>query len=300
MVENVILRNKQTSALLELDVVNTPFYILDKVGWGQIKGTHHSYKYVNQIGVYVTSTSLETRDVSVSGWIVSNSELHMSQRKSVLNRFVNPQQPIELVYKNYSLEFLPDRTIKYSATIKENNEVVCKFEIAGLAANPLFKDTSTTNVPIAGMLGMFHFPMMLSAIDNGMPTVMMGLRQPSLIVNISNTGSVQTGMNIVFEATGTVVNPSLINIYTQEQFKINKTIVAGETVVVSTTIGEKKIVGTLNGVSSNYFKYRDLRSSWLQLDTGDNAFKYDADNGIDSLNCTIEYSNKYLEVQECF
>lgn len=300
MVENVILRNKQTSALLELDVANTPFYILDKVGWGQIKGTHHSYKYVNQIGVYVTSTSLETRDVSVSGWIVSNSELHMSQRKSVLNRFVNPQQPIELVYKNYSLEFLPDRTIKYSATIKENNEVVCKFEIAGLAANPLFKDTNTTNVPIAGMLGMFHFPMMLSAIDNGMPTVMMGLRQPSLIVNISNTGSVQTGMNIVFEATGTVVNPSLINIYTQEQFKINKTIVAGETVVVSTTIGEKKIVGTLNGVSSNYFKYRDLRSSWLQLDTGDNAFKYDADNGIDSLNCTIEYSNKYLEVQECF
>ena len=300
MVENVILRNKQTSALLELDVVNTPFYILDKVGWGQIKGTHHSYKYVNQIGVYVTSTSLETRDVSVSGWIVSNSELHMSQRKSVLNRFVNPQQPIELVYKNYSLEFLPDRTIKYSATIKENNEVVCKFEIAGLAANPLFKDTNTTNVPIAGMLGMFHFPMMLSAIDNGMPTVMMGLRQPSLIVNISNTGSVQTGMNIVFEATGTVVNPSLINIYTQEQFKINKTIVAGETVVVSTTIGEKKIVGTLNGASSNYFKYRDLRSSWLQLDTGDNAFKYDADSGIDSLNCTIEYSNKYLEVQECF
>lgn len=300
MVENVILRNKQTSALLELDVVNTPFYILDKVGWGQIKGTHHSYKYVNQIGVYVTSTSLETRDVSVSGWIVSNSELHMSQRKSVLNRFVNPQQPIELVYKNYSLEFLPDRTIKYSATIKENNEVVCKFEIAGLAANPLFKDTNTTNVPIAGMLGMFHFPMMLSAIDNGMPTVMMGLRQPSLIVNISNTGSVQTGMNIVFEATGTVVNPSLINIYTQEQFKINKTLVAGEVVVVSTTIGEKKIVGTLNGVSSNYFKYRDLRSSWLQLDTGDNAFKYDADNGIDSLNCTIEYSNKYLEVQECF
>lgn len=300
MVENVILRNKQTSALLELDVVNTPFYILDKVGWGQIKGTHHSYKYVNQIGVYVTSTSLETRDVSVSGWIVSNSELHMSQRKSMLNRFVNPQQPIELIYKNYSLEFLPDRTIKYSATIKENNEVVCKFEIVGLAANPLFKDTNTTNVPIAGMLGMFHFPMMLSAIDNGMPTVMMGLRQPSLIVNISNTGSVQTGMNIVFEAAGTVVNPSLINIYTQEQFKINKTLVAGETVVVSTTIGEKKIVGTLNGVSSNYFKYRDLRSSWLQLDTGDNAFKYDADNGIDSLNCTIEYSNKYLEVQECF
>ena len=300
MVENVILRNKQTSALLELDVVNTPFYILDKVGWGQIKGTHHSYKYVNQIGVYVTSTSLETRDVSVSGWIVSNSELHMSQRKSMLNRFVNPQQPIELIYKNYSLEFLPDRTIKYSATIKENNEVVCKFEINGLAANPLFKDTNTTNIPIAGMLGMFHFPMMLSAIDNGIPTVMMGLRQPSLIVNISNTGSVQTGINIVFEATGTVVNPSLINIYTQEQFKINKTLAAGETVVVSTTIGEKKIVGTLNGVSSNYFKYRDLRSSWLQLDTGDNAFKYDADNGIDSLNCTIEYSNKYLEVQECF
>lgn len=300
MVENIILRNKVTSALLELDVVSTPYYILDKADWGQVKGTQHSYKYVNQIGVYVTSTSLETREVSVSGWIVASTETQMSQRKIMLNSFVNPQQTLELIYKNYSLEFLPDKTIAYSTTIQDNNEVVCRFEITGIAANPLFKDTIATNVPIAGMIGMFHFPMMLSAIDNGLPTVMMGLRQPSLIVNVFNSGSVQTGMNIIFKANGTVVNPSLINIYTQEYFKINKTLVAGEIVIVSTTIGEKKITGTLNGVSSNYFKYRELRSTWLQLGIGDNAFKYDVDSGLDLLDCTIEYNNKYLEVQECF
>ena len=44
VVENIKLTNEATLATLELDMVTTPYYILEKVDWGQISATHHSFK----------------------------------------------------------------------------------------------------------------------------------------------------------------------------------------------------------------------------------------------------------------
>lgn len=301
MVENIVLKNEVTSKVLELDCVTTPNYILDTVDWGQISSNHHSYKYINQIGVYVTNTTLETRDINITGWIVASTEAQMTERKKLLNRFVNPQQQILLTYSDYTLEFLPDTSVKYSATVKENNEVVCKFQISGLAPDPMFKDSAQSKIAAATTTGQFHFPLMLNITDEvtNLPTAMFGLRSTSLIVDVYNYGAVSTGMTIVFKAKGTLENPYLVNVDTQEYFKINKTMVAGEVVKINTTIGEKKITGTLDGTSSNYFKYRDLNSTWLQLEVGDNLLRYNADDGIDNLECYIYFYNRYLEVQEC-
>lgn len=300
MVENITLRNLTTGASLELDKVATPYYILGSVTWGEVEANHHSYKYVNQIGVYVTGTSLETRDVEIVGWVIADTEAQMTDRKSILNRFVNPQQLIEITYSSYKLRFLPNSSIKYSTTIAENNEVMCKFKIVGLAANPLFKDTNDDKVSAASTKGMFHFPLIINKTDQTPPVILFGVREPSLIVNVYNHGAVSTGMKIVFKALGTLAGPSLINVYTQEFFKINKTMYSGETIEVTTTTGEKKVIASINGVETNYFKYRDLDSTWLQLDVGDNLFRYDADSGIDNLEVYIYFSNRYLEVQECY
>lgn len=300
MIENVILLNKTTQNVLELDVTTTPYYILDTVDWGQIKSNHHSYKYVNQIGVYVTGTSLETRDVSITGWIVAKTETQMDERKKMLNRFINPQQLIKLTYKKYDLEFLPNTSIKYSTTLVENNEVVCRFKIEGLSADPLFKENVENKIAVVNTVGMFHFPLVINKTQQSPPQAIFGLRQPSLFVNVYNNGAVRTGMRMVFKATGTIKNPSFINVITQEYFKINKTMVAGEMVTINTIIGEKKVIGFLNGIEQNYFKYRDLDSTWLQLEVGDNLFRYDADENIDGLEAYIYFYNRYLEVQECY
>lgn len=299
MVENVTLRNMVTNAVLELDKVTTPYYILESATWGEIEGKHHEYKYVNQVGVHVTGTSLGTRPVTITGWVIADTEAQMDERKGMLNRFVNPQQIIELTYKKYHLKFLPDSSIKYSVTMAENNEVMCKFQIIGMAADPLFKDEQDDKVSAASTKAMFHFPLIMSKAKKP-PTVMFGVREPSLIVNVYNSGAVSTGMKIVFKALGTLTGPSLINVYTQEFFKLNKTMYAGERVEVTTTIGEKKVLALINGIEENYFRYRDLDSTWLQLDVGDNLFRYDADAGIDNLEVYIYFSNKYLEVQGCY
>lgn len=300
MVENVKLKNLSTSALLELDVIETPYYILDTVDWGQITASHHSYKYVNQVGVTVVSTTLETRDVEIVGWIIASTEQAMESRKKVLNRFVNPMQFINMQYKQYNLDFKPTTTIKYTASIEENNEVICKFKINGLAADPLFKDNKESRETAANTISAFHFPLMIDVEDNGLPTIMFGYKQPSLLINVYNKGDVKTGFRIVFKAKGTLVNPSLLNVNTQNYFKINKTMVAGEEIEVDTVTGEKRVVGRLNGEESNYYRYKDLSSTWLELQVGDNVFRYDADEGMENLEVYVYFSNRYLEVEGCY
>ena len=301
MVENIILTNKVTGTVLELDVSTTPYYILDSVDWGQVGCTHHSYKYVNQIGNLVTGTTLEAReDIEIIGWVVAKTEEQMNQRKKMLNGFVNPQWFIELKYKNYVLDFLPNTTIKYGTSMPENNEIMCKFKISGMAPDPLFKESVERREVAATTQGMFHFPLCINAEQQKPPQIVFGLRLPSLIVNVYNKGDMSTGMKIVFEAKSTVVNPSLISVTTQKYFKINKTLVAGERVTINTLTGSRKITGFLNGVESNYFKYRDLNNTWLQLNVRDNLFRYDADVNVDGLEVFIYFYDKYLEVQQCY
>ena len=300
MVENILLKNSVSKEEIELDKVTTPDYILHSVDWGSIEGSHNSYKHVNQVGIYVTRTNLGTRNIEVVGWIVAENENQMTQRKMQLNKFFNPQQPIDLFYKKYKIRFLPNSSIKYSIITAENNEVVCKFKIEGLCPDPLFTESSEQKVTAANTIGMFHFPLIISKTPNPPGGIIFGYRQPSLIVAIENKGAISTGMTIVFKANGTLANPSLINVDTQKFFKVNKTMQAGEQITINTTIGQKKIQGLLNGELTNYFKYRDLESEWLQLEVGDNLFRYDADSQVENLEVYIYFHNKYLEVQECY
>lgn len=299
MVEGIKLQNVETRAILTLDMVSTSDYILDSVDWGSVESIHHSYKYVNQIGVYVTSTSLETRSITIQGWVIADTEAVMTKRKQMLNRFFNPRQAIDLFYKDYVLRFLPNTSVRYSAIIAENNEIICKFKIEGYCPDPLFSERVENKVLAASTIPKFHFPLILSKNPSPPGGMIFGLRQPSLIVVITNSGAVDVGMKIVFKANGTLSGPSLINVNTQKYFKINKTMQAGEEIMINTNIGEKKILGTLNGITSNYFKYRDFDSEWLQLKVGDNLFRYDADENIENLEVYIYFNNKYLEVQEC-
>ena len=524
MIEGIKLQNVETRARLELDMVSTPAHVLNSVDWGAVESTHHAYKYVNQIGVYVIGTSLETRSIVIQGWVIADTEAMMTKRKQMLNRFFNPQQAVDLFYKSYVLRFLPNTSVRYSAAFAENNEVICKFKIEGFCPDPLFSEQAENKVAVANTVPKFHFPLIIpnksslsdseilsltardsttasiaevdgvkdvsgngnhgrayggvevvgsemgkvfqfdgvndyvlgSNVDfpgdvtlsawirpvsvdntsasgiignlwyspgcgitlnhlqggrirvsfgtgtgndnsyilspvtivadewqhvavtlnittktftiyyNGIsihsqsttrdidvaspaPIVMgrlfsspggyyfnglivhpkmfnralspseiktlymfpegveleqigtiFGWRQPSLIVVIENKGAVDVGMKIVFRANGTLQGPSLFNINTQKYFKVNKTMQAGEEIVVNTIIGEKKIQGTFNGVTTNYFKYRDLDSEWLQLKVGDNLFRYDADDNVENLEVYIYFNNKYLEVQECY
>lgn len=292
MIESITLTNTMSKQKITMDQ-DASVFILDNIDWGVIESSHNSYKYVNQIGVYVTGTTLETRDVKIVGWVVGETEAELKKKKQFLNALINPQQPIDIKVDEYILQMLPNNSIRYSVNYSENNEVMCKFQIDGYCPDPLFKTESESKTVAASTIPKFKFPLIIPKPKG----IIMGLRQPSLIVAIENKGAVPVGMKIIFTANGTVLNPKIVNVNTQQFFKINKTLVAGESITANTNIGEKKIIGSLNGVDLNYFKYRDLDSTWMQLVVGDNLIRYDADANLDALQVSIYHNDKYLEVQ---
>lgn len=300
MVEEITLRKVSNSEEIHMDMVTAPGYILKSVDWGTIKGTHNTYKYLNQVGVSVNNTSLGTRDIAIEGWIVAQHERDMAKKKAALNAFINPQEPLDLLYDDYKIQFNPDNTVKYSINYAENNDVICKFQIVGTAHDPMFVDSIENQLNFATTTAGFHFPLVISPqLPEG--GVVFGSRTDSLIATVINKGSVPTGMRIVLKAKGSVSNPKLINVETQEQLLISKDLVAEEEIEINTIVGSKRVRGRIGETSpfTNYFVYKTLDSNWLQLAVGKNLFRYDADDGLDNLEVFVYFQNRFLEVQEC-
>lgn len=300
MIESIILTNNVTGDKLPLSMTETPVYVLSNVSWGSVSGTHNAYSFVNQVGEYVTNTVLGTRDVSIQGYVIAENEALMNERKAFLNSFVNPQQEIKLQYKDYDLDFLPDASIKWSTEYADNNDRFALFEIDGYAPDPLFESVTDNKLEMANAIGGFYFPLVISETPDPPGGLIFGTISNELIANVYNGGAVPVGIEIVFKAKGTLTNPSITHIGKQEFFKINKGMVAGEEIRVNTVVGEKGVVGIIDGVEKNYFKYRDIDSSWIQLDVGDNYIRYNADEGIENLQVQIYHKNKVLEVEQCY
>lgn len=292
MYDYVVLTNTATGQSLSIDHISE--FLLGAVDLGTVAGVHHNFKFLNQVGVYTDSTTLEQRPVSISGWVIGESYDRVQDNKSVLSRLINPLHEIAVLVKDkYVLRFKPDSSIRYAVEYQENNEVMCQFLIQGTCSNPMFSLKDAVATYVASIIPKFKFPLVIPK-DRG---VLLGLREPSLLAKITNPGDIDTGMVIQFTCTSTVVNPSLLDVNTREFIKVNKTMTAGETITVSTEAGNKQIKGVLNGVEQNYFKYRDFGSSWIQMRTGLNVLKYDADNGIDALGVLVSFNPKYLEVE---
>jgi hypothetical protein len=267
-------------------------YILNEKDLGFIQGTHSTTKALGQNGAHLVSTVLESRDIPITGTILAENKYEMEIRKKDLIELVNPLNDLRLIKDNYKIEGRPTSTIKFSSNYKENNDYICKFVFTLLCANPFWSNVQDEKVDIALWKGSFHFPLVIPQTKG----IIMGNKEPSLIVNVLNNGSVETGMVIEFRARGSLSNPSLFNINTREWIKIEKDMVAGEVIKVNTNFGKKRVEQYLNGVTTNAFNFLKRGSTFLQLSRGDNLFRYNADSNLDNLEVSIYFSPQYLGV----
>lgn len=269
-------------------------YWLDQVDLGQVEGTAHTFKFIDQIGETVYNTTLGTRQIQISGWVASWDEDEVRRLKNKLNRFINPKHQIEMQVKGMKISFYPRVSVRYSPTYAENNEVISKFLITGYCPYPLFTDIDEHVVLVAYTDAKFKFPLIIPAATG----ILMGVRQPTLIVTVENLGDVEVGYIIEFRAYGTVKNPSLIDIGTQKSIKLIKTMTYGEVITIDTREGNRHISGKANPTdeATNYFKYRTFDSSWLSLQQGINSLRYNADENVSALEVTIRFFPGYLEV----
>lgn len=299
MVQDITLSNVVLETNLPLSMVDTEYYILDKVDWGAIQASHQQYKYIGQKGVTIVGHTLGTRDIEIKGWIIAKTEQEMTERKMLLNRFFNPLQLITLYYSDYSIDFYCQNTIKYGTENKENNEVICHWVVDGIAPDPYFKKVKDNTYIASGVDGMFIFPLTIK--DNKIDSLVFGGHKKTTIFDAYNSGHIPTGFKVTFYArSGIVKNPKLIHINKQQYIQINKTLYTGESVEIDTNRGNRTVYGIYQDVRQNYFMYKDLGSSWIELDVGKNEMNYTAEEGMDMLDVIIDLNYKYQEVQQCY
>ena len=269
--------------------VYSPFFVDNIDGISGLKNIIYQNKGMGQDGSTYMGSTLGNRNIVIQGAITENKE----QNRIKLLSIINPKLKAKLIYADGNIKKYVECVVETAPTITKENKP--KFQMSLLCPNPYWADYVKHKANVALWRSDFHFPLIIPQ-DKG---IIIGHREPSLIVNIENNGQVKTGMIIEFFARGTLKNPSLFNVNTREFIKVNKEMVAGEKIIINTNFGKKKILQELNGVTTNILNYLDIiggGDTFLQLDIGDNLFRYDADENLNNLEVSIYFSPQYLGV----
>lgn len=294
MIESIILKDNANGKEIKINKFDGPYW-LEEIDLGVVNSTNHTFKYINQIGETLYNKTIDTRDISITGWIGSEDRSVFEKLKKEMNVYLNPLHSYDIILgsnNQYKLTMYPSTSIKYSTTYNENNEILTKFLISGYCPYPMFTKVGGDGDSIAYTEKRFVFPWIIPKEDK----FIFGVRNPSLITEVKNDGIFDVGFRVEFSALGVVKNPMILDVETQEFIKINKTLQTGEKIIVNTTEGSRKVIGVLNGIESNYFKYRDFDSSWLALRPGSTFLKSNAEEGKDLMEVFISFDPCYMEV----
>lgn len=245
-------------------------------------------------------TLLDVRDIDIPFFIkriVEGPEWIEEKRQEAYRVFNPKKNPMKLEFttkgdESFYLHANIEGAPSFPSGLDNSNGVWQKGLLQFSCGDPFVYRKEAVVVQIATWIPTFEFALEISEGDG----IEMGYRAPSLIANAYNDGHEETGMIIRFKALGTLVNPSLINVNTYEEFKLNMTMEGGDVVEVSTYKRNKYVHLTRNNVTTDIFSKFDIMSEFLQLQTGDNLFRYNADDGIDNLEVSMNFTPKLLGV----
>lgn len=157
-------------------------------------------------------------------------------------------------------------------------------------SQPYWEDVDFLVQEISEILNLHYFTDydgdMLYFTEEGMP---FGEYDTNRTKVFTNDGDVEVGLEIRIIALGEVVNPTIYK-SNGEFIGVDTTLNAGDEVVITTEKGHKTI--TLNG--NNILSNIKERSTWLQLQTGEEEFTIDSDSGESNMYFTISYKQRYV------
>lgn len=208
--------------------------------------------------------------------------------REVSNKLISTEEST-IIYKNYEKEYkIKGRIVNVSEADRVNR--LKQFIIQVDCYNPFWNDINELKEEIALWKPVFEFPCYFEE------PVELGVRVDNLIMNVINGGDVESGITIEFRCNGTVVNPSLYNIDTQEFMKVEGTYRSGDIITMTTQFANLKLTLNRDNTESRILHLLDSRSTFLQLKVGDNVFRYNADEGLDNLDVSVYHNNLYLGV----
>lgn len=274
---------------------NENFYLINLEGQTQGNAEISALTFGDLDGDIATNVKAQPRTIPLN--LCINPAMNVEDVKRAICRVIKLKQYGTLFWTQNN------RTLKISGIVESidmprwNNNVVMQISLH--CSVPYWEDVDYTEQEIDESIGLHYFTAqddpssyMLYFPEEGRA---LGEYDTSRSRTIYNYGDVAVGMEIEILALDTVTNPI---IYGANGFfgvgygTKTVTLQAGDVLRISTIRGKLSV--TKNG-TVNLLNYVVPRSTWLQLDTGENGFRIDSsDSDTENMVFTINYKQRYI------
>lgn len=234
---------------------------------------------INQTGATVQSVNVQPRPVNVSGRLVGEFQ---DKNKTRLVATVRPDIGGRLYADDYYLVVKPTATPTVSPFPR-----FADFQFSILAPYPYWQKDDSVQASLAGVEPRFKFPWNVSR------PYRFGEVIKKQFINVNNGGQVPVPFTVTFIALGEVTNPKITDVATGKFLLLNKSLVAGERLVVEITHDRTYVTSSADGECRGALA---LTSSFFRLGVGDNVLKPEADSGRDNMQVDLDFSTEIVGV----
>lgn len=266
-----------------------PFLLSICDGFHETVGTVNSVSSAYGVGTTWNGTSIGQRDLTIKGTITDN----IQENRLLLYDMFPLNSEGTLYYYEGDIERKITCLVE-KVSIPEKKGFTRDFSISLVCPNPRFSALAATILSMATWTPAFKFKLVIPK-NKG---IKFGTKKTTSMGTTENTTEIDYGMTIKFKANDTVKNPYLFNVTTRDIIQIEKTMSAGDQIIITTHIDNKNVIykNAVTGEEENINYLIMYGSKYLQVPSGTNTFRSGADSGEDNLETTIEFLPEYEAV----
>lgn len=211
--------------------------------------------------------------------------------RNILYRHFPIGQKVRIFYRNDLHNVYIDGYVEsFECDFFTNNEIA---QISIICNDPYFRSVEKSTTIISIVHNYFEFPFSIPVDD---PIVISNRNY--YVEEIVNSGTIQTGMIVEFEAIGdNVLNPWLENKTTGQKMVVNAEIDTGEKIIVNTNKHNLSVTKVFtDGRRENILNAMGDGFQWVRLAAGENRISVGSDQNPESLVVSVNVEKLLLGV----
>ncbi|MCL2588962.1 MAG: phage tail family protein [Oscillospiraceae bacterium] len=267
MTENIIVRYETARGSITFDREEAQFWISGFTSASGMQTEMMDTQSLGEIGATISNKVVGARTITVDGYIFQP----IAENRRKLLDVIAPKLPGRFTLidgaQSWYLDVVPEQTPEF-----DDNAEIQGFQMTLYAEHPYWQTTEGNMRQLAWITGRFRFPFHTGGVWR------LSDYTEGYFTDIMNYGNVEISPTITFFARQGVVNPELLHMDTGKRIRLEKTMLAGERVIVSTRHGQRSatFVGA-NGAESNGFRFLSLDTDLaFTLQPGANRLRFDA------------------------
>lgn len=229
-----------------------------------------------QVGTSVQTVSVSGRPLTVTGEIYGDIANGKRQLRSVCSPFAKGRLVFNDAY--YARAY-----VKAAPSVSPHRQSGL-FSLQFYLPYPFFKTLNTQQERLGELIKGYRLPVNFSAPHH------FGIHSTEAYSHVVNDGDVPVSLSVTFRASGSVANPRLVNLVTQERLQVNVNMTTGDTLrLYWSDDGVLQAELTHNLTTTNVIGSVTDDSTLFSLAVGDNPLLATDDNGGVTLEAAVTY-----------